>query len=157
MIADEIRTKVHFFLTGIIILGMVLLSFALIQIGALSIGSAQSNVPSVWSNFVNRCGPQFLLSIAFSTSLLYAVIGAIVAGSVSSKTLHPCFMCLFSTAIPMSMVGIGLSWTGSMNTATWLLYGIVAFLAVTSHCAQHAKKLWPHHYSNEQQMTGSAS
>lgn len=154
----ELAKRVNFFVSGVILVGALMFGLFLIQLGFMSSDERLSiiNYGRDLSDLIATYCPQLLLTVAFSLALMYAVIGAIIAGSVPKKDLSPCFMCLFSTAVPFSMMGLGASWLGHMTPALWLLVGVVAFLTITSYCAQHFKELWPH-YSNEPQPSGNES
>lgn len=155
---DELAKRINFFVSGVILIGLAMFGLLLIQLGFMSVEDRLIAISqsSDMSYLIGKCGPQLLITIAFCLALMYAVVGAIISGSVSKSDLHPCFMCLFSTAVPFSMVGLGAAWLGHMTSAMWLLYGTVAFLAITSYCAQHAKELWPH-YSRDRQLNGNGS
>ena len=96
---------------------------------------------------------QILLTIAFSLSLMYSVLGAIIAGSVFSKKLHPCFMCLFSCVLPASMVGLGFSLFGHEDAAVNLMVVVILFLCIVSYCIKKTSSKWQS--SHEPQTTGN--
>jgi hypothetical protein len=158
MTTDEIKRRVQFFISGIVILGLGLFGVAMIQLGLMAASDSLSTLSGQsWTECIQQHSSQFLLSLAFCTSLMYAVIGAIISGSVPKSDLHPCFTCVFSTMIPLSMIGLGISWTEHLSIASCLLYVTVVLLAVTSYCAQHAKEIWPHLYTQEQPLIGNES
>lgn len=152
---DDLTKKINFFVSGIILIGALMFSLFLIEMGLMSTDNrlVALTYGTDLTYMMDRYGYQLLLTIAFSLSLIYAVLGAIISGSVTKTDLHPCFVCLFSTAIPFSMVGIGMAWLGHVSFAAWLMFAVVLLISVTSYCAQHHKELWPH-YSNELQRNG---
>ncbi len=100
-----------------------------------------------------------LLTIVFTLALIHSVLGSIITGSIIAreKGIHPCFMCLFGCAIPLSMIGLGLSLFEHFDLAMRFMYGVVGFIVSVSYCAQHTKNLWQSPSSKELPKTGSAS
>lgn len=133
---NEQVKRIRFFFNGVILAGSSMLALFLVQLSIWTFGSTFIDVRNMYGYPAAHYIPHLLLTIAFGLCLTYSVIGAIIAGSIPRDDMHPCFMCLFSMAVPVAMIGLGTTWMNYLENAVWLMIGTIFFLVTTSFFAK---------------------